>query len=115
MGQHLKPKVLKALQGSIAKWEGVVSGRVKDMGGENCPLCQMFMVNKAYDEECVGCPVMKDTGYPKCRNTPYTDDWCRCSGDATWAITDEEILAARKEVDYLRSLLPKRLQPKRPL
>lgn len=121
MGQHLKPKVLKALQGSIKKWEDILTGKIAERGANNCPLCQMFVVKTG---ECDGCPVYKNTGEESCEGTPYTEHWRGAEREAgasgasriakEFALTDRQIVAARKELDYLRSLLPKRLQIKRP-
>lgn len=116
MGQHLKPKVLKALQGSIKKWEDILAGKMSDQGSNNCPLCQLF-VNR--QDNCDGCPVQRHTGCDSCGDTPYTKKWAVAGRDAIhsqrdWAMTDDQILAARAELDFLRSLLPARLRPRVP-
>src|SRR5512139_274799 len=111
MGQHYTPKALKALQGSIQKWENIAAGKTDDRGSKNCPLCKMFLKSDVYEKECAGCPVMKATGEPHCDDSPYTRKWARAQG-GDWAMTDEQVLAARAEADFLRSLLPKKLRPK---
>lgn len=60
--------VLEAIDGSIVKWEKIVSGEVSDCGTKNCPLCRMF-----YIQVCVGCPVASRAGASLCRKTPYAD------------------------------------------
>jgi len=45
-------KTLKALKGSIKKWEKIIAGTGVDKGGDNCPLC------KACGWNCRDCPVM---------------------------------------------------------
>ena len=70
----MKPEVLKALEGSICKWEGICMGHIKDLGYMNCPLCTLFYLIK----NCYGCPVSLTTGYICCEETPY-HDWDRAS------------------------------------
>jgi hypothetical protein len=88
---------LKALKGSIKKWEGIVAGKVKDEGPDNCPLCKLF-----YAINCRGCPVSKATRLKWCDGSPYSDLWN--GGKAT---TKPQIAAAKAEVKFLKSLLPK--------
>lgn len=89
--EPMAPKVLEALRGSIAKWEGIVAGIAHDEGPLNCPLCQMFHRRTM----CRGCPVMDRTGQDSCKGTPY-DNYDRDLNPA-WA---------QAEVDFLKSLLP---------
>jgi hypothetical protein len=83
---------LKALNGSIAKWEAIVAGTGVDNGPSNCPLCHMFW---RFPNCCKGCPVSEKTGFTGCVNTPY-DRYC----------DDHTIAAAVDELEFLRSLLP---------
>lgn len=88
-------KTLKALRGSIAKWQAIVNGTGEDMGINNCPLCKLF-----HRDGCIGCPVMNKTGYPYCSKTPYD----------TFEILDpdspEKKAASVVELEFLKSLLP---------
>ncbi len=97
----MNAKTLKALNGSIKKWEKIVAGTGMDGGPLNCPLCQLFFWNT----DCEGCPVMKRTGNWCCEGTPY-DEWL----DATTGLAEPPRLKAiaRKELRFLRSLLPKK-------
>ena len=102
-------KTLEALKGSVRKWTSIVAGKGKSLGYENCPLCKIFQAN--YEKKnCNGCPVAERTGKPYCRDTPY-DDWADAE-DAIGGInnnkatTEELKLAAKAELDFLRSLLP---------
>lgn len=60
----------EALEGSIRKWELIVSGKGIDDGAANCPLCQLFQRDSDdkweddYDD-CEGCP-MQYVGYSNC-------------------------------------------------
>lgn len=83
---------LEALRGSIAKWEGIVAGTVRDMGMSNCPLCQKFAYPRG--NECRGCPVAERTGRSDCRGTPYYEH------------DEEKPETAQAELDFLKSLLP---------
>ena len=86
-------KTLKALQGSIKKWENIVAGTGVDRGTENCPLCQLYINNR-----CEGCPVKKKTQLIGCLGTPY--------GAYESSHKDHKKLA-QAEVYFLKSLLPK--------
>ena len=106
----MNAKTLKALKGSIEKWEKIVNETGKDSGWTNCPLCDLFL----HSEDCRHCPIFEKTNQSYCKNTPYT----------TWEAHqekkhDEEFppyiiqcptckKLAQKEVDFLKSLLPKR-------
>lgn len=92
---------LKALKGSIKKWKGIVAGDVTDQGSDNCPLCVAF--HKNY---CAKCPVMKKTGVACCNKTPYRTDWCLVAGEGHTADSPPRVAAAKKELKFLRSLLP---------
>ena len=95
----MNKKTLKALKGSIQKWEKIVAGDGIDEGINNCPLCKEF-----YEDDCIGCPVDHNV----CSSTPYPE-WCihqekhhnsyraECSTCKTIAI---------KELNFLKSLLP---------
>lgn len=90
----------KALRGSIKKWEGILAGKTRDKQSDNCPLCQTFYL-------CEGCPVMEKTGYNQCRLTPY-DEWNYKGGMGSTANTPKLKRIARKEIAFLKSLLPVR-------
>lgn len=108
-------ETLKALRGSIAKWEGIVAGTVADEGGENCPLCQMFVL-ESETASCTGCPVAARTGRDDCYRSPYITEWNRlnpwpedANGVQLWSRkvqTEEHRAAAQAELDFLKSLLP---------
>jgi hypothetical protein len=81
---------LKALKGSIAKWEAIVAGTGHDNGGDNCPLCKMFLY-----KECHGCPVNEETGRKFCHGSPY-EKWNEY----------HSVGHAQAELAFLKSLLP---------
>lgn len=62
--------VREAIQGSIRKWEDIITGKARDKGFANCPLCEKFFRCR-YE----GCPVSRKTGETNCRKTPY-ETWC---------------------------------------
>jgi hypothetical protein len=92
----MNAKTLKALKGSIAKWEGIVAGTTEDEGNLNCPLCTLF-----YRGGCFGCPVMEKTGLDSCNGTPYLE---YADGDDLGK--DTLLGLAQDELDFLKSLLP---------
>lgn len=95
----MTPKALKALKGSIRKWQRIVNGTGKDRGADNCPLC------KAYPRlDCAGCPVKKATGYDQCAETPYRD-YRRAN---IWGSAADALISAKRELNFLKSLLPAR-------
>lgn len=107
-------RTLTALQGSIKKWEAIVTGDGADEGAENCPLCAEFQDN--WDEEtqqnCAGCPVSAKTGLAYCSRSPY-EEWTKAGEDqrtpdsCTMRATTPELVAlAQVELDFLRGLLP---------
>lgn len=94
-------KALKALKGSILKWENIILGKTYDRGVINCPLCKLYN-NYKNNYSCEGCPVSKRTGKRGCMGTPY-EGW-----NGSWVKTDSDVLVAYQELQFLRSLLPQR-------
>ena len=111
----MTPRTLKALRGSIEKWQKIVIGKGTDYGYRNCPLCKEFLNRDAiYDRQCDGCPVVNVTRKSSCIGTPYDDEWidlaevhniCELGQKA---ITHAQRKAALSELLFLESLLPKR-------
>lgn len=100
----MNESTLNALNGSIKHWERLSTGNRnprEDSGSEHCPLCEKFCVEGlAY---CVGCPVMERTGFSHCDNSPYDEaSEARLEG----LDSPEFKRAARKELKFLKSLLP---------
>ena len=103
----MEKETLEALKGSIWKWEKIVEGTGRDEGVTNCPLCTIFYFNK---EHCKDCPVYIKTGLSGCDGTPYEEwdkevEWITNVGKK--AATAKQKAAAQREVDFLKSLLPK--------
>ena len=92
-------ETLKALKGSIAKWQCIVDGVIVNEGIDNCPLCQLFF--DPFIDCCSGCPVFEKTNYFICLNTPYRF-YVRAVNKS------ERIIQAKSERDFLISLLPKK-------
>lgn len=91
-------KTLAALDGSIKKWEAIVAGTGIDAGPMNCPLCRLF-----FYKGCFGCPVSNKTQQDGCSGSPYEEYYDLRGGECT----NEELRdAAKKEVDFLKSLKP---------
>lgn len=98
-------KTLEALKGSIKKWEGIVAGTVDNKGAANCPLCQLFNTPNKWGQadQCVGCPIMAETGLMGCQDTPYSDYENAEDEDPE----DEDLQGiAEEELAFLKSLLP---------
>ena len=100
-------RTLKALKGSIAKWEAIVAGTGTDEGVRNCPLCKLFNPFEAPFTGCLGCPVRDATGESSCNGSPY-QEWSKYwDGDlGNTTSTTEERRLAKAELRFLRSLLP---------
>ena len=95
----MNKKTLKALRGSIKKWEGIVKGEVQDEGAKNCPLCVEF-----YRPDCAGCPVQEETGQEDCADTPYSK-WCDTDYRVKNANSKE---LAQQMLNFLVDLLPEK-------
>ena len=102
-------KTLKALKKSIKKWEKIVNEEGVDWGLD-CSLCKLFIENN-----CVDCPVYIKTKMRSCIGTPYAE-WVHHQRDSH---VDEFTEAyeiecpkckelARKELEFLKSLLPEK-------
>ena len=103
----MNAKTLKALKGSIAKWQAVVAGKGADEGGNNCPLCQMFFVGVPISERCIGCPVAKRAKTIGCYKTPW-QEWAAHQDETGYARTQKQKRLARAELRFLKSLLPRK-------
>lgn len=90
----MKPETLRALKGSIAKWDLIAHGLKYDFGNINCPLCNLF-----YHEACQGCPVSKLVGSIYCTSTPYIQY-------IQYRFTPAEYDAVEAEIEFLIGLLP---------
>lgn len=97
---------LKALRESIAHWERLASGKLRkyeNVGADHCALCLEFN-----DGNCGSCPVAQAIGRPQCRDTPFILAFLN---RAEFGLDSKEFrAAARKELQFLKSLLPKKKQ-----
>ncbi len=109
----MKKDTLKALRSSIKKWEKIANGTGEDDGSGNCELCKRFEAGTCeFDEEI--CPVREAVESGGCRKTPFVT-W-QNHQEKAHGITDfphrvQEnckrcVEIARKEVNFLKSLLP---------
>lgn len=106
----MNKKTLKALNESIAKWERNAKAETPAnylTTPADCPLCELFF---GYPKYCEGCPVAECTGEAVCDGSPYDD---AAKAGKNWtdhpqsnAYRYAARAAARKEVRFLRSLLP---------
>ena len=104
----MNAKTLKALKGSIKKWEKIVAGTGWEQANWNCPLCQIS------DGSCDLCPVKIKTGKDSCEGSPFCgwdihqidvhDQWM---GSVRKALCPTCRKLARAELRFLKSLLPK--------
>jgi hypothetical protein len=110
----MNARTLKALKGSIRKWEKIVAGKGRDFGMSNCPLCKLFSTGYY----CTGtpcCPVAGKAGEGDCRRTPYVAwvkhiDTCRMYIGGGMCPTCKKL--AKKELQFLKTLLPKEVKNK---
>jgi|SRR5690606_28026025 len=95
-------KTLEALKASIRKWEKNAEVKTPDdylIDSSDCPLCDLF-----FHKDCDGCPVYSRTGQEMCNGTPYREAF---KAWVQWGRAPEVAHeAARKEVAFLKSLLP---------
>ena len=105
---RMNRETLKALHGSIGKWDRIVKDtRALDKGIENCNLCLSVSA-------CERCPVYKKSNAINCENTPY-DKWFEHSkehsslGEIHREPHCKECMSlAKTERAFLISLLPKK-------
>jgi hypothetical protein len=106
--EKMNEDTLKALQGSIAKWEAIVAGTGAD-GYENCPLCARFNTGPLRCARGVElCPVRIASKRFGCDGTPY-EKWAHAfdeEPEPVKATTPELVALAQAELDFLKSLLP---------
>ena len=119
----MNAETLTALKRSIEHWERLACGTIDEgIGPGSCHLCKLFnpymtgsknqitrlVIGKEKEVVCYGCPVM-ESGNGKdrnlCDNTPYE----HAAYIATTASKEGPafIAAAKAELDFLKSLLPK--------
>lgn len=95
----------KALTESIAHWRRLTTGKRKrneSIGIVDCALCAMF---RPYSKHCDGCPVYVSTNSRCGRSTPYSN---ASEAQSIYGLDSPEFkTAARAELNFLRSLLPK--------
>ncbi len=98
----------KALIASIEKWERNAEAETPEAyrtRANHCPLCTLYVKSA-----CRGCPVMARTSRPGCVGTPWHEaddakrDWSTLPQRAR--LRNEARAAARKDVEFLKSLLP---------
>jgi len=102
------------LEESIEHWERLVSGNRlpnENIGINDCALCRAYLYNSSV-KACVGCPVSETTGKTHCENTPY-NLVMKIKAEmffipySVFLDTKEFKEAAKKELEFLKSLLPK--------
>ena len=96
----MNKETLKALKGSIEKWEAIVAGTGVDSGTINCPLCKFFCA----PTHCSNCPT-------NCTdNTPFRkwDNHHKYHSDklAKYIHCPTCKKLAQAELEHLKSLLP---------
>jgi len=113
---------LKALEGSIEKWQNIVDDKGMDLGGSNCALCQRFTGNDLHpcvvhenEEDAEQCPVSLEVNDASCDNTPYSN-WIKHRGDDACNYETRHIIGVSKcdictqlateELEFLKSLRP---------
>lgn len=93
------------LEGSIRHWSRMARGKRNFYEGhlsDSCALCRRFL-----EQDCVGCPIFKDTGARNCENK-Y---WSACN--SAWRNNNRDYDspafkdAAKEFLVYLKSLRPK--------
>ena len=102
-------KAHDALKASIRHWKRMAAGKRRNKESptaDHCALCKEFQDNFGDPDFCTGCPVSEKTKLTGCLGTPFSEAWRawrNCGGDSP-----EFKAAARKEIEFLESLLPKR-------
>jgi hypothetical protein len=105
----MKVETLVALCKSIAHWDRLASGKLEpneQVGRNWCDLCSLFNNDTTRGHKlCIGCPVHECTGETGCKGTPYDDAY---TAESEYGLDSPEFKAAAlKQLEFLRSLLPK--------
>ena len=99
---------LKALRGSIQKWEKIVDGTGMDKREENCPLCLTY-------PECSSCPIAETVDRNGCWGTPWIK-WTQHQHQKHLSHGYMKVECptckrlAKKELNFLKGLLPEEEQ-----
>lgn len=109
----MNAKTLRALKSSIKHWEENVAAKhptIASVSYMKCALCRLFVM-QAPLRNCGGCPVKERTRRLNCFRTPYYDaavalDHWRWVPESTES-RNAWRKAARAELKFLKSLLPK--------
>lgn len=97
-------KTRDELKASIRHWNRLATGTTRpgeDTSGKFCALCKLFYSL----DGCGQCPVKLRTGKSFCLGSPWAD--ARDAYEDDGLESKEFKSAARKELDFLKSLLPK--------
>mgnify|MGYP001564589755 CR=1 FL=1 len=110
-GKFPKTKIA-ALRESIRKWKWLVrylednsDYPIPHASIESCSLCDIFRYDRDEKSICAGCPVRERTGKALCEDTPI-DGYSKYSNNQN---RKRSIHYAKREVEFLESLLPKKL------
>ena len=103
-------RALKALKGSIKKWEKIVNGTGADWGASNCPLCKLYYGFEDFHVKCsTSCPIAK-LHEESCRDTPF-QEWIAVQIEKKEfgyrPETAKEIKLAKAELRFLKRLYSK--------
>ena len=109
----MNTRTLRALEDSIKHWEdNVLSAKASEyfrLGANVCPLCRLFNIDR--EMACEGCPVKDQTGEAFCRETPYAAVYNARSRFYPGSKPNQDLIdACEKELDFLKSLLPKEME-----
>lgn len=97
-------RALTALKESINHWEEMVKNGWENERpyARNCSLCVEFSIGMTHDERCLGCPVQHKTGEKYCFGTPFYTAENAFNSDRLGTFKHH----AKREVEFLKSLLP---------
>lgn len=106
-------KDIAAINDVLAHWERMLELSVQDIIDEkeaphaiNCALCRIYLLP---NQHCVGCPIMRATGYERCQHTPYYSAQKLYMEIANGFHKRLSLFrkAVRREIKFIESLLPK--------
>jgi len=93
----MNDKQIEKIKESIDCWEKIADGKEQKHGADDCPCCIEW-----FESDCEGCPIKESTGKYLCSGTPYIE-FIKNDMDVS---TEGGRSAARKMIEFLRSLLP---------
>lgn len=103
-------RAIKALKGSVRKWEQICDEEIPDEGWSNCPCCQLFNSGDCKTSSGATCPIAIYSGAKdNCGKTPYRAWYISLDrsppGMYGWLVPGINDRHAKAELEFLKRCL----------